>query len=359
MLVFQNTEAGRAPAGQPLGCLPPSHRKEAAETTRMDLPDSSTIEQAVLAVLTGTPVAEAAGWARSSPEFLAEAAARYRAAGRTALRTRPEPSGWHQVNIEFADYPTAELTFLTYLLPPLRQATDTGTVGSWWFVRTYPCWCLRVAPGQEATAEDVSERLVRALDSAVSWGVVKRWWSTLYEPETTAFGGPEGIGIAHDLFHADSVGALDYLLGTSTADNRILDARTTSFLVISHFLRAAGQEWNDLGDVWARVEAKRPLPDDVPMERVTAVAGTLREHLATDTSLTVANTNGLAPYADWTAGMRHGGQALALAGNAGRLGLGIRSILARHILVHWNRMGFTARQQGIWARAAREAILGS
>lgn len=26
---------------------------------------------------------------------------------------------------------------------------------------------------------------------------------------------------------------------------------------------------------------------------------------------------------------------------------------------HWNRMGFTTRQQTIWARAAREAILGN
>jgi hypothetical protein len=67
MLVFQNTAAGKAPAGQSLGCLPPSHRKDPAATTRMDLHDTSRTEQAVLAVLTGTPIAEAARWARSSP----------------------------------------------------------------------------------------------------------------------------------------------------------------------------------------------------------------------------------------------------------------------------------------------------
>ncbi|WP_225832876.1 thiopeptide-type bacteriocin biosynthesis protein [Streptomyces sp. NK08204] len=325
----------------------------------MDLHDSSVTEQAVLAVLTGTPLAEAADWAHTFPGHLAEAAARYRAAGRMALATRPDPSGWHQVNIEFADYPTAELTFFTYLLPPLREATDTGMVGSWWFVRKYPCWRLRVTPGREATDEELSEHLAGVLNSAVSWGVVKRWRSVLYEPKTMAFGGPEGIEIAHDLFHIDSVGALDYLHRTSTAADGTLDAMTTSLLVISHFLRAADQGWSDQGDVWARVEEKRPLPEDVTADRVAAMTGTLHELLTMDTGLVDTNTGQLAAYADWAAGMQRGGQAIALAANAGLLGVGTRGILARHILCQWNRMGFTPRQQGIWARAARETILGA
>ncbi|CAL9549068.1 hypothetical protein SUDANB1_04391 [Streptomyces sp. enrichment culture] len=43
---------------------------------------------------------------------------------------------------------------------------------------------------------------------------------------------------------------------------------------------------------------------------------------------------------------------------AGSLRHGLRCIPARHILFHWNRMGFTARQQAIYSRAARETILG-
>lgn len=325
----------------------------------MDPHDSSTVEQAVLAVLTGTPMAEAAEWAGSSSEYLAEAAARYRAAGRTALNTPPDPSSWHQVNIEFSDYPTAERTFLAYLLPPLQQETEAGTVGAWWFVRKYPCWRLRVASGRDSTTKDLPERLTGALDSAVSWGVVKRWHPTLYEPETTAFGGPEGIKIAHDLFHVDSVGSLDYLHRTRTADSERLDAKATSLLVISHLLRAAGQEWSEQGDVWARVEAKRPLPDDVPVARVTAMTSTLRTLLAIDTSLVPADMDQLAPYSDWLAGMERSGRALADAAHTGNLQLGLRGILARHVLFQWNRMGFATRQQAIWARAAREAILGS
>ena len=66
----------------------------------------------------------------------------------------------------------------------------------------------------------------------------------------------------------------------------------------------------------------------------------------------------LAPLQSWVTGMEHEGRALADAARDGRLGLGLRGILARHVLSHWNRRGFNARQQAIWSRAAREAALG-
>ena len=60
----------------------------------------------------------------------------------------------------------------------------------------------------------------------------------------------------------------------------------------------------------------------------------------------------------WIEGLEHGGKALADAADSGNIGLGKRGILARHVLFHWNRMGFTLRQQAIWSRAARETALG-
>ncbi|MFE2426469.1 thiopeptide-type bacteriocin biosynthesis protein [Streptomyces sp. NPDC059373] len=322
----------------------------------MDL-DSSAAEQAILAVLTGTPIVEAARWVRASPERLAEAVELYRDAGRATLDARPDSSGWQQTNIEFAYYPTADRVFRTYLLPPLRQAEDTGRIGSWWFIRKYPCWRLRLTPGPQALVEGMTKPIAEALDSAISRGVVKSWRPSSYEPETTAFGGPDGMHIAHALFHADSVGVLDYLQPTGTNSSGFLDPKATSLLVISLFLRAAGQEWSEQGDVWARVEMARPLPDDVPTERVTAMTGSLRKLLTIDTSSYAVSTL-LAPLAEWTDAMTQGGQALGQAGREGRLGLGTRNILARHVIFHWNRMGFTTRQQAIWARAARETILG-
>lgn len=330
----------------------------AAEGFWMDPPhNNSAAEQAILAVLTGTPIEEAAARAHTSADLLTGAAARYRAAGRAALDAQPEPSQGHQVNIEFTDYSTAERTFGAYLLPLLRQETETGTLLAWWFVRKHPCWRLRVTPGPATTIGDVTKPISTALDDAVSRGVVTRWWPSLYEPETTAFGGPIGMDTAHGMFHTDSVGVLGYLHRDNTDNRGLLDPKATSLLVISLFLRAAHQEWSEQGDVWARVEAARPLPDDVPVERVTAMTGTMHRLLTVDAVPIVAAGGPLAPLAEWIAGFERGGRALGHSGREGRLALGTRSVLARHILFHWNRMGFTTRQQAIWARAARETIL--
>ncbi|MEH0424534.1 thiopeptide-type bacteriocin biosynthesis protein [Streptomyces sp. B21-083] len=325
----------------------------------MDLHDSRTAERAVHAVLAGTPVETISARLHLSPEHLVEAVELYRSAGLAALDARSTTPDWQQVNIEFTDYPTAQHAFLAYLLPSLREASDVGVIGAWWFVRKFPCWRLRVAPGPQSLDECATEPIHGALDSAVSWGVVKRWWPSPYEAETVAFGGADGMRIAHALFHSDSVGVLDYLHGLAVEDSIPLDAKATSLIITSLFLRAADQEWSEQGDVWARVEAKRPLPDDVPPERVTAVIGTVRKLLTANTAPAFTKGNPLAPLAEWADAVERGGQALGNAGREGRLGLGTRGILTRHILFHWNRMGFTKRQQAIWSRAAREAILGS
>ncbi|MFI5756524.1 thiopeptide-type bacteriocin biosynthesis protein [Streptomyces sp. NPDC051569] len=186
----------------------------------------------------------------------------------------------------------------------------------------------------------------------------ERWWPSPYEPETTAFGGPEGMEIAHALFHADSVGVLDHL-HSGAEGNGQLDAKATSLIITSILLRAAGQEWSEQGDVWARVEAKRLLPEDIAAERVSAMTGAMYRLLAIDTAPALTPGSPLAHLAPWAGAIRQGGQALGRAGREGRLGLGTRSILARYVLFHWNRMEFTLRQQAIWARAARETILGS
>jgi thiopeptide-type bacteriocin biosynthesis protein len=316
----------------------------------MNLPDCSTIEQAILAVLTGTPLTEAAGRAQTSPEHLAEATERYRDAGRSALD--PQLSGWHQVNIEFTDYPTAERTFGAYLLPALR----TGPIGAWWFVRKYSCWRLRVQPGSGTRVEDAVAHLTEVLDRALSWGVAMRWWPFLYEPETIAFGGTYGMTLAHTLFHTDSVGVLDYHQHLTHSTSGLPGPKETSLLVTTLMLRAAGLEWGEQGDVWGQVEARRPLPTDVDPDQVSTMVAPVQRLLTVDAG--PALTNGpLAPLGNWVTGVERSGQALVDAARAGKLQLGLRGILARHILFHWNRMGFTTRQQAIYSRAARETIL--
>lgn len=314
--------------------------------------DVDRAEDAVLAVLAGTPVEEAARGAGISTLVLAEDVERYRAAGRAALELRA--LGWYQASVHFADYPTAAQTFSAYLLPALR----TGPVGTWWFVRKYPCWRLRVRPVAGASLEDATAHITEALDSSMSWGVVKDWHPGPYEPEILAFGGPAGIALAHELFHADSVGTLDFLRRAAARHQRLPDAKTTSLVAMTLLMRAACLEFGEQGDVWARVEEHRPLPDDVTPEGVRTMAEPLRRLLLTDFG-PLTTDSPLAPVRPWLDGLERCGRTLADATSDGTLALGLRGVLARHVLFHWNRMGFTARQQAIWARAAREAILGS
>ncbi|MER5201371.1 thiopeptide-type bacteriocin biosynthesis protein [Streptomyces sp. NPDC002755] len=313
--------------------------------------NSSPGEDAVLAVLGGTPLDEAARQVPTSPLHLAEAIERYRAAGRAALG--PPPTGWYQARVSFADYPSAAATFRANLLPTLQSTS----VGSWWFVRKYPYWRLRVRPRSDGSLETAVEQMAQALDSALSRGAIKEWRASLYEPEIIAFGGLEAMAITEQIFYIDSVGVLTYDQLSAEQSRELLDAKVTSLCVLTLLLRAAGLEWSEQGDVWGQVETKRELPADVPPNKVSAMADTMRALVSFDRASALAN-GPLAPLTDWADGMEQGGRSLKAASEANRLGLGLRSVLARHVIFHWNRMGFSTRQQAIWSRAAREALLG-
>ncbi|MEU3982039.1 thiopeptide-type bacteriocin biosynthesis protein [Streptomyces sp. NPDC026672] len=287
----------------------------------------------------------------TSPLQLAEAVERYRAAGRAAID--PLPTGWYQVYVAFADYPSAAPAFRTCLLPTLQSAA----VGAWWFVRKYPCWRLRVRPAANGSLEETVEQLAKALDSAVSQRVVKEWQASLYEPEIIAFGGLDGIAVAERIFHVDSVGVLTYDRISEIHPKMVLDAKATSLCVLTLFLRAAGLEWGEQGDVWGSVEAKRPLPATVSPDKVSAMADTMRALVSFDPVPALVD-GPLQHLADWITGFEDGGRSLKDAAGTNLLSLGLRGVLARHVLFHWNRMGFSTRQQAIWSRVAREAILG-
>ncbi len=83
----------------------------------------------------------------------------------------------------------------------------------------------------------------QVLEELTAAGALARWWPTVYEPETVAFGGPAGIQAAHDLFCAGSRGILDYARQNVPG----LGRRELSVLLINALLRAA-----DL-DVFERV----------------------------------------------------------------------------------------------------------
>ncbi len=88
------------------------------------------------------------------------------------------------------------------------------------------------------------------LEELVAGQLATGWAGGVYEPETTAFGGPEGMAIAHQLFCVDSPAAV-----AETASPR---NRERCILLISAMNRSAGLDPFEIGDVWARIaELKR------------------------------------------------------------------------------------------------------
>jgi thiopeptide-type bacteriocin biosynthesis protein len=315
---------------------------------------------AVLAVLGGTPLHEAAARIAIDPADLADAAELYQAAGLAALHAKARVAGWYQVRIEFTDWDTAEHAAATCLWPQLQRAEAAGTISSWWFTRKAPCWRFRFQPGRAAALADLTTFLSRILETLLAQGTIAEAQETIYEPEACAFGGPEGMDIAHQLFRADSRNILSYLSrsGPAVTPGR----RELSILLCSALMRGAGQDWYEQGDIWKRVVGSRPAPPGTPLERQRDITPALRRLMTVDAGAAsnLVNDDGgaLAFAADWTGAFEHAGTALGNAARDGKLGRGLRDILAHHVIFHWNRIGLSLKTQSILATAATDAVFG-
>ncbi|MEU9609501.1 thiopeptide-type bacteriocin biosynthesis protein [Streptomyces sp. NPDC048057] len=317
----------------------------------------------MLSVLGGTSIDVAAARACLSPRCLKDAVALYRSAGWAALDACQRPD-WYQVQVQFSDWHAAEHAVVTGLWPHLRQAESDGLISAWWFVRKSPCWRFRVRPGPSTSTDSVRALMSSALDAMVTADAAVGWRESIYEPETYAFGGPVGMEVAHRLFHADSRALLDH------AGRRIegapkypsLGRRELSLLLLSALMRGAGLEWAEQGDVWRRVEQSRPVPSDALGEQFRVLRPAVRRLLLLDTGATggLVGVNGpLAEVEGWLRDFSECGKCLGAARDDGELARGIRSVVERLVLFHWNRMGMPSEQQGLLARAAREATLSS
>jgi thiopeptide-type bacteriocin biosynthesis protein len=269
--------------------------------------------------------------------------------------TRPVSGEWWQAYIEFPDTATSEQAAARHLAPLLDHARENGLIAGWWFIRKHPCWRVRLLPGP--ARDDLEATMGAALDELASAGVILRWWPGIYEAEEAAFGGPEAMTIAHDLFTADTQAIMGLFGGTQAG----LGRRELSIIVITALLRGAGLEWYEQGDAWHRAGRERPLPADVPAAKVSELAARVKTLLVTDTapdSELFQPTGPMAASTGWTAAFRQAGQQLGVLARSGTLQRGLREVLSYHVIFHWNRLGLSARQQAILAWSAREAILG-
>jgi len=310
------------------------------------------IERAIHRILGGDPLSAAATTSGLAPDDLGAAVEIYRTAGCQALAEHRATS-WRQLYLRFADWQQADQIAAAHLLPLLDDAEKHGQISAWWFMRKHPCWRLRLHP----TRPDPSARIETALDQLAADGHLDAWWPGIYEPETAAFGGGVAMDIAHALFTADSRGVLELSAASGTG----LGRRELSLLLVSALARGAGLEWYERGDLFDRVCAERPLPHDVPAEKLTALTDTLATLLRADTAAdgSLFGPDGpVAAQTSWATACATAGRALTDASRTGQLRRGLRDILSYHVIFHWNRLGLPARAQALLAHAARQAILG-
>ena len=252
-----------------------------------------------------------------------------------------------QVLIEWAHWPQAEQGGQT-LLSTLNQRGAFAGLTRWWFLRKHPHWRLRYTGTRQARVflEALLEDLHRS-------GHITTWTHTLYEPETTAFGGASGLEQAHHLFHQDSRHLLAYLELVS-ADHQVLGRRESGLLLGSALLRGAGLDPFEQADAWARLNALRPLPKTFCPDAV--LRSQVRTLVTTDPRSFSPESPGH-PWKEWSQVFTETGRRLADLAQRGRLSRGLRAVLAHLLLFSFNRWGLSYRDQHMLTTTAHEVLM--
>ncbi|MFE2424602.1 methyltransferase, FxLD system [Streptomyces hokutonensis] len=181
-------------------------------------------------------------------------------------------------------------------------------------------------------------RVASLLDHLVADGLASGWGVGIYEPEPEAFGGPEGMNVAHDVFCADSRAAL--------VETGRPGARERTVLLLSTMIRSAGLDPFEAGDVWAKVGALRPPvtpPTGAALDRaVTAMRRLMNADAA-------RRTNAEFGWVERVAAFEDAGRRLRHLASDGRLTRGLRAVLAHHAIFAFNRAGVPAVEQAATA----------
>lgn len=309
-------------------------------------PAAARTAEAVRAVIAGEDLATAAAGARLTADNLADAIDAYHVAGTIALEQR-DASRWYQVRVRLVDQHAAERTLAMVIGPRFDSFIDGGGANGWWFMRKEPGLRIRLLDvDTDAAAHLFSELVVD--------GAIAEWTPAIYEPETAAFGGDEGMEIVHALFQADTNGILSYLRRERPA----LGRREMSLLLISAMLAAAGLDWFERGDVFFRTAAMRPSQvDAVKLADLTEQLSSILAVPAGRVPPLFAGGGPAAFAADWREAFEEAGRHFAAAAASGTLNRGLRAVLAHVLIFHWNRLGLSAATQAILANASACACI--
>ena len=257
--------------------------------------------------------------------------------------------GWIQHDLTFADAATVEQIAAHHLAPVLAFAQDDGTLEGWWYMRKNG---LRLRYRAAAPVPVVTS----LLDVLAEEGLLTGWVTETYEPETEAFGGREAMETAHRLFHTDSA----HLLARAAQPGPAPLGRTETFVVlVSAMLRAAGLDWYEQGDVWARFALQRATPDPVEPGRARDLTRAARHLMRLDTRALTRDGAPLAGQGGWVDAFETAGQDLARLTREGRLTRGLRAVLAHHLIFHANRAGLPLTHQSALSARALDAVFHS
>lgn len=254
---------------------------------------------------------------------------------------------WRQLNIAFPDPHAAEETAVTHLAPILAEAEARRLITAWFFVRK-GSWRLRYLPTYPAETGDafLHDRLA-LLNHA---GHVAAVIPGVYEPETHAFGGNPAMRAAHQLWHHDS----RHLL-TPAGNGHPTRHRELSIIQCAVMMRAAGLDWYEQGDVWARVAEHRDPPHDTVPDSLRA---SVQRLLTVDPATLTHAEASLAAARTWLDAYAAAGATLDRLNQTGRLHRGLRHVLAHHVIFAWNRRGVPGPQQAALATAAKTLVFG-
>ncbi|MFH9576255.1 methyltransferase, FxLD system [Streptomyces sp. NPDC017454] len=257
------------------------------------------------------------------------------------------PDRWQQHNVIFADRESARRALAERIAPALLAVEQAGQLTGWWFMNKQP-WPLRYR------ADEPSSAVEAMLSDLVQDGTVVSWSPSVYEPETEAFGGAEAMEVAHTLFHQDSRHLLTHQPGQEN-----LGRRETAILLASTMMRAAGLDWYEQGDVWAKIAALRPATGRPPSERATELVRAMRKLMTVDAHGLCRPGGPLAGHSEWVAAFEQAGAELTSLADRGALTRGLRAVIAHHAIFHSNRAGLLRSDQSAMSDIAREVVMGT
>jgi thiopeptide-type bacteriocin biosynthesis protein len=190
---------------------------------------------------------------------------------------------------------------------------------------------------------DLAPQLRRALGGLRQAGHVRRFFPSVYEPETRRFGGPEAMSYVHAYFDADTTAwiALDRL---GERGNRTSPTEILNIAVVNDLFSRTLSDPSEIWDAWSNLLQMLHVPQ-------VAVAGSVPPIDVLDGLIGRAYSAEAAILRRYAVANRRLAIGLLRAWGQGRLRCGLRVILPLVALFHFNRHGMDSGRRAPLVRS--------